>query len=138
MKSRTVILFSLVVASNALVSGGVAAQQLADPMRPPMTGPVHSAIAADSRAGLQTILISGARRIAIIDGESVSVGSRVRGAEVVAISETEVILRGGPGRQVLRLLPDDGKQGHISRRDVKPASSAPADPRADMQKDTPR
>jgi hypothetical protein len=49
-------------------------------------------------ASLETILYSSERRFAIIDGRIVGVGDLVRGARIVEISPTAVMLRDGEGR----------------------------------------
>jgi hypothetical protein len=54
-------------------------------------------------ASLETILYSADRQLAIIDGRIVGVGDVVRGARIVEISATAVMLRDGQGR--LRRLP---------------------------------
>jgi hypothetical protein len=54
---------------------------------------------------LQSTLVSPARRLAIINGRSYTIGSRLGDAEVSAIHPNEVVLRRGAQRQVLRLMP---------------------------------
>lgn len=87
--------------------------QLADPTRPPASldaaVPGASALPAEPAAPqLQSVLISthaGGRRIAVIDGQALSVGEKFRAAVVIKITETQVVLRRGRELQVLRLYP---------------------------------
>ncbi|MDQ2821258.1 MAG: hypothetical protein M3Y65_12830 [Pseudomonadota bacterium] len=91
----------------ALLAAGVQAQPLQDPTRPPtqLLHPV-AGVKPDSAPQVQSILIArgtGGRRVAVIDGETVRVGDRVRGARVVAITATTVQLQRGSKRDVLTL-----------------------------------
>lgn len=85
-----------VVAWLALVPVA-AASELPDPMRPPdfQAPSQQQGEASPSRPGLslQSTLISGDRRSAVIDGRSVHVGASIQGARVVAIGPTRVKLR---------------------------------------------
>ncbi len=49
-------------------------------------------------AALGTILYSPDRKLAIVDGRIVGVGDEVRGARIVDITPTAVMLRDGQGR----------------------------------------
>jgi len=49
-------------------------------------------------ASLETILYSSDRQFAIVDGRIVGVGDVVRGARIVEISPTSVLLRDSGGR----------------------------------------
>jgi len=107
---RYAAVLAAVLVSVALVSlpGAAAAQALQDPTRPAAGAAVSSAAVPAPAAGpqLQTILAArtpGGRHFAVIDGETVHVGERFRGARVTRIGETEVELRRGNERQVLRL-----------------------------------
>jgi MSHA biogenesis protein MshK len=87
------------------------AQALADPTRPPaiMARPAGGSPVAAVAAGpvLQSVLIgreAGGRQVAVIDGETVRLGGSFRGAVLVRITETEVELRRGHERQVLKLF----------------------------------
>ena len=96
-----------------LASAGAARAQdagLPDPTRPPAllsapvvgTGPARTA-----GPQLQSILISlrpGGRRVAVIDGKTLRQGERINGAVVEAILPTEVVLRKGNQRQILKLF----------------------------------
>ena len=77
---------------------------LDDPMRPPE--PPRSG-AAERRAALRltSVVFGRERRVAVINGERVTIGSRVGGAKVVAISPSQVTLQRGEKRFTLS-LPD--------------------------------
>src|SRR5579872_2615905 len=105
-----------------LCCSGAFAQELVDPTRPPAgysrgpegevtTGPV-----------LQSVLISSARRIAIISGKTVKIGDKFGEAQVVSIAENEVVLRAGKDKQVLKLYPSLYKPGPDSRTGASPDS----------------
>ena len=53
-------------------------------------------------ASLASILYSPDRRLAIVDGRIVSVGDEIKGARIVDITQTTVLLRDAQGR--LRVL----------------------------------
>lgn len=88
-----------------------AAQALRDPTRPAFfsarTG--EGGIVSRGRNAewvLQSVLLSPERRYAIINGQVLSLGGSVAGAELVAIREGEVTLRAGGTLRTVRLFPD--------------------------------
>lgn len=96
-----------------LLSGAVQAQ-LRDPTEPPAAlrqaaaaEGITATVPVESSPRLQSVLISQQRRVAVIDGETVRVGQRHRGAVVASIAPTQVVLRRGSVREVLRLYPAD-------------------------------
>lgn len=98
----------------AVLLPGAVRAQLRDPTEPPAAlRPAAAAEGAtapapvESSPQLQSVLISHKRRIAVIDGETVRVGQRYRGAVVASIAPTQVVLRRGGAREVLRLYPAD-------------------------------
>jgi MSHA biogenesis protein MshK len=92
----------LIACASARAQGG-----LNDPTRPPMvSAETAEASAANAGSRLQSILISGSRRLAVIDGVTVPLGGKVDGATVVAIAETEVKLRRGEEVETLKLYPN--------------------------------
>jgi MSHA biogenesis protein MshK len=98
-------------AALAVCAPFAAAQALRDPTRPPInfgrTG--EGGIVSRSRDAewvLQSVLLSPERRYAIINGEVLSLGGSVAGAELVAIREGEVTLRAGGALRTVRLFPD--------------------------------
>ena len=89
---------------------GAPAGVLTDPTRPPS----FAAGAADGEKSEQTrvvqsVLIAPGRTMAVIDGETVRVGSSLGGAKVVKIDETGVILSNNGRLEVLKLFPDAEK-----------------------------
>lgn len=107
----------------ALLFGAFAStENLPDPTRPPASiSRADEQGAADSGSAptLQSVLISGQRTSAIINGQTVKVGDRFGQATVVKIAETEVVLRNGNGLQVLKLFPGIDKQHPSNRAGAK-------------------
>jgi len=95
-------------------AGNLGAEELADPMRPPDSqdapNSAEAPVAPRPALTLQSTLVSGDRRSAVINGRSVGVGERVNGARVVAISASGVRLRDGRGVFTLRLPSAGGLQ----------------------------
>ena len=106
----------LTTSALALALYGVAcaalAQALSDPTRPPtvMASPAGADGTGSRGPHLQSVLISGTRKLAVIDGVTVPLGGRFDGATVIAIAETEVKLRHGEGVQTLKLYPGIERQ----------------------------
>jgi MSHA biogenesis protein MshK len=97
---------------------------LSDPTRPPGAGAGWQQGASNEPpAGrqLQSVLLSGGRRLAIIDGTMVALGGMLGDSKVVKISETEVVLKNGEETETLKLYPGVDKI---------PAKRAPARARA--------
>lgn len=100
----------------ALLAPGLADAQdsLPDPTRPPaaMSAPVApgapgAAPAVSAAPQVQSILVSlspGGRRVAVIDGKTLRQGQRFGESVVETINPTEVVLRKGSRRQVLKLF----------------------------------
>jgi MSHA biogenesis protein MshK len=118
---KAVKLFALIA---MLAAGAAQAQALADPTRPPA---MPARTPAGAQAGpasaapvLQSVLIgrqAGGRQVAVIDGETVRLGGTFRGAVLVRMTETEVELRRGRERQVLKLF---AAAGPTTGRGVQP------------------
>lgn len=88
---------------------GVALAQaapLADPTRPPSAA-ADAAGEAAPRAGpqLQSVLISPARRVAVISGRAVALGDKYGEATVASITESAVLLQYAGRSETLRLIP---------------------------------
>lgn len=96
--------------SLAILAGllGAAAQaadigDLPDPTRP--QGAAPAATANGARSGVQSILISPQRKLAVVHGRTVTIGDRVGDAVVVDIRPYEVILKRAGRESSLRLVP---------------------------------
>lgn len=89
------------------ISGFATAQALPDPTKPPaeVVSVPAGQVAAPKSIGLQSIIISPARRAAIINGETVELGATLGDARLIEVSEGRVVLQGAQGRQVLTLFP---------------------------------
>jgi len=99
------------LAASALACAAHAAP-FADPTQPPaMSDSVAGAASSGTR--IESILIAPDRRLAIIDGQQVTVGSRVGSGIVVRITETEVVLRGNEGEQTLKLFPELARESTV-------------------------
>lgn len=88
---------------------GVALAQaapLADPTRPPNAA-AGTAGEPAARAGpqLQSVLISPARRVAVISGRAVALGDKYGEATVASITESAVLLQYAGRSETLRLIP---------------------------------
>jgi len=83
------------------------AASLPDPTRPPQrfVAPTAAGPVAEDSWRLGSILIAPQRRVAVINGRSLSVGNQVSGAKVLAIEPGRVRLRRGSKEFVLELLP---------------------------------
>ncbi len=86
----------------AACSGAALAAPFADPTRPPALDAERSEVPAGPR--VESILIAPDRRIAVISGQQVTIGSRIGDGEVVRISESEVRIRKPGGEESLKLF----------------------------------
>jgi MSHA biogenesis protein MshK len=115
----------LALVLGVLLCGAAAAQseKLVDPTRPPSaTDPARKDGAAPAAGPqLQSVLISPARRIAVISGQTVVQGGRYGDATVERITESAVHLRYANRRQTLQLMPGIVKR---DRRASADSSSA--------------
>lgn len=106
---------TLIAAATSAVAAAQA--RLPDPTRPPEANAATAGQGeAKPQAGhrLQSVLISAQRKLAVIDGRTVSLGGRIDDAVVVAITETGVTLRRGREIQVLQL------NAGVQKKDVRP------------------
>ena len=104
---------------HAQALSGAQGSALSDPTRPPSSTAGLGGVQDEAPAGrqLQSVLLSGGRKLAIIDGATVPLGGMVGVARLVKISETEVTLRNGDETEVLKLYPA------VDKRPVKRAAS---------------
>ena len=102
----------LVGVQGPVAAGGTAA---VDPTRPPGGSGAGSAAEESKEEAeggdplkLESLLVGAGRRVAIISGQSVRVGERIRGFTVQNILRREVVLADGGETRVLRLGPRGG------------------------------
>lgn len=83
--------------------------QVPDPTRPPdsLLTPGSDGVAAPHESGVQTVILRHGRRksAAVINGQYVEVGGMVGDKRVLKITETEVVLSGESGREVIKVMP---------------------------------
>ena len=101
-------LLSLLLAG--LIAAGSAFAQVPDPTRPAGTlamPEVGDGAAAPVESGVQTVILRpGGRSAAVINGQYVEVGGKLGDKRVVKITESEVVLKGESGREVIKVTPD--------------------------------
>lgn len=100
-------LFSLLLAG--FVAAGLAAAEVPDPTRPAgdlATPTAAGGVAAPAQSGVQTVILRpGGKSAAVINGQYVEVGDTLGDKRVVKISESEVVLKGEGGREVIKVTP---------------------------------
>lgn len=83
--------------------------QVQDPTRPPdaFLTPGGGGLAVAQESGVQTIILRprGRKSAAVINGQYVEVGGLVGDKRVVKITESEVVLNGESGREVIKVMP---------------------------------
>ncbi|GGE89021.1 MSHA biogenesis protein MshK [Massilia psychrophila] len=95
----------------AASAGTASAQALRDPTLPPaQLAPAGdgAAPAEAARPVLQSVLIGhlpGGRRVAVIDGQTVRIGEKFKGAVLASVSDNQAVLLRGGNKLVLRLYP---------------------------------
>jgi MSHA biogenesis protein MshK len=96
----------------ATAGGALAADVLDDPMRPPHLTAVEAARPAAKPAGytLSSVVIGADRRVAVVNGRTVTVGDRVGAATVIDIQPSTVALARGGDRFVISLVALDVKK----------------------------
>lgn len=91
-------------------AGGAFGAPFGDPMRPPTTFDGEATAGSPAGPRLESVLIAPDRRVAVISGEEVTIGSRFRDGEIVRITESEVVIRRPGGEQRLTLFTSAGKR----------------------------
>lgn len=98
----------------------VHAQTMTDPTRPPAAfDRGQGAAAVGTGPMLQSVLIASGRSEAIISGQTVRLGEKFGDAQVIKITDTEVVLRNGKELQTLRLFPSIEKRPTYSHAGTK-------------------
>ena len=122
MKAKPMLAGITCAAAFVVTPGVFGAEIMVDPTRPPAGVSTEGSREPARQPLLQSILITPRRRSVIIDGERVDLGGRFGDAEVVQITETEVVLRSAGGTQVLKMYPEVEKA--VKRPDARPAVAA--------------
>lgn len=106
---------AIAAAAALVLSAGSSAQTLVDPTRPPLeliaaaAGADMGAAGTTANPRLESILLSSARKGAIINGHYVPLGGSFGKATLVDVMATEVTLESGRKLEVLKLYPALGK-----------------------------
>ena len=83
-----------------------------DPTRPPsFAAGAADGLHSEPARVVQSVLIAPGRTMAVINGETVRVGSSQNGARVVRIDETGVLLSNNGQLELLKLFPGTEKSG---------------------------
>lgn len=88
---------------------------LVDPMRPAdvreaPSASARSAAPAPAGPGVQVILNSPERKLALIDGKLVAIGGEARGGTLVGLSDSSAVVSKGDARDVLLMHPNIEKK----------------------------
>ena len=83
-----------------------------DPMRPPEAASSTGAVAASpgSNSGLQIVITSPRRKLAVIDGAVVPLGAPVRKGTLTGVSDSVAVLRKNGDSDVLLMYPNIDKR----------------------------
>jgi hypothetical protein len=128
MADRLILAQAVAAAAALLLSAGSTAQALTDPTQPPLeliraavVDPVTGAkTAAARRPRVESILLSSARKGAIINGQYVPLGGAYGKATLVSISATEVTLKTDQKLEVIKLYPPMEKPSVAPGAEEKP------------------
>lgn len=120
----------------ALAAASLAfAQAVSDPTRPPAAmEPTPASTGAGTAAGVAAsgfqavILRQGRKPVAVINGQMVELGGKVNDATLVRLSESEAVLQGPSGREVLQLTPAAEKSSNLKHKPAKGADKAARQP----------
>lgn len=103
------VLLSL-VASCALAQSNARAQPMSDPMQPPGARGATAGTSAPRSVGLQAVITSPSRSLAVIDGAVVNVGAPVRDGTLNSVSDSVAVVRKNGERDVLLMHPGIDKR----------------------------
>lgn len=93
----------------ALAQSETRAQGLQDPMRPPGAR-AAGAGAASAASGLQVVITSPGRKLAVIDGAVVPLGAAVRDGTLAGVSDSAAVLGKNGERNVVLMHPNIHKR----------------------------
>lgn len=125
-------LCAVLLIALGLLAVPVAAEQLTDPTRPAielvpgLSG--GAATQAPPPQGLQSVILSRKREVAIINGVEVERGDKFGDAVLTDVNETCVVLMGPEGRRVMHMFPavkmTKNQMACVKRQAMQPISKA--------------
>jgi MSHA biogenesis protein MshK len=120
MGSRGAHLLPFLVFSFLPFNSALANEILPDPTRPAAEAGMTGSVATVSGGPvLQSVMIRPGHRSAVIGGQLLAVGEHYGDAKLIRVSESEVVLAGPEGQQVLKLFPAVEKRlAHPPREDA--------------------
>jgi hypothetical protein len=107
---RQLAVFLAVSCSCVLAQTSARAQRMHDPMQPPGASAAAPSAPTAARGGLQVVITSPGRNLALIDGVVVPLGATVKDGELASVSDSVVVLRKNGERNVLLMHPDIQKR----------------------------
>ncbi len=115
-------LAAVIAVTAAFACDAALAQAMTDPTRPPTEHVVADGgePAAAGAPVLQSVMITPTLKAAIINGEMVKLGGKFGNAQLVKVSESEVVLKSGEETQVLKMYPG------VDKREIVQAAAKPA------------
>jgi hypothetical protein len=99
--------FRLLLLAGFVGTGSVLAQ-VPDPTRPAgaLMTPEAGGVAVPLEIGVQTVILRpGGKSAAVVNGQYVEVGGKLGDKRVVKITESEIVLKGEGGREVIKVTP---------------------------------
>ena len=97
------------VLGHAALHSDLRAQSMRDPMQPPGGGPGAPRAAAPSHSGLQVVITSPTRNLAVIDNHVVPLGGSIRNGTLGSVSDSVAVVRKNGDREVLLMHPNVDK-----------------------------
>jgi MSHA biogenesis protein MshK len=108
------VLAAVVIVGWCVPWGGAAAQALGDPMTPPAAATSPQGTKGDAKGaaqtGLQVVITSPDRKLALIDGSVVPLGGAVREGTLAGMSDSAAVLRKNGEHDVLFMHPNIDKR----------------------------
>jgi hypothetical protein len=97
------------IALSLLIVVALNARSEDDPMRPADAAATLGALSAPA-AGLQVVITSPGRKLAVIDGSVVPLGAPVRNAKLAGVSDSLAVLQKNGERDILLMYPNIDKK----------------------------
>jgi hypothetical protein len=86
------------------------AQPMSDPMRPPGAASSQIQSTGSAGSGLQAVITSPQRKLAVIDGAVVPLGANVRDGTLSGLSDSVAVVKKNRDRDVLLMHPNIDKK----------------------------